>query len=87
MASIASRDLRNHTADALRRVAEGERLVVTVHGDPVAELVPPPGAQRPRTLRRDELLALLEHAQADPGLRDDLRSLGDEMTDDLDDLA
>jgi prevent-host-death family protein len=37
---IPQRQLRNHTADLLRRVEEGERLRITVHGHPVAELVP-----------------------------------------------
>lgn len=37
---IPQRQLRNHTADLLRRVEDGERLRITVHGHPVAELVP-----------------------------------------------
>lgn len=37
---IPQRQLRNHTADLLRRVETGERLRITVHGHPVAELVP-----------------------------------------------
>ncbi len=37
---IPQRQLRNNTADLLRRVEAGERLRITVHGHPVAELVP-----------------------------------------------
>jgi len=37
---IPQRELRNRTADLLRRVEAGERLRITVHGHPVAELVP-----------------------------------------------
>lgn len=37
---IPQRDLRNNTASLLRRVEAGERLRITVHGHPVAELVP-----------------------------------------------
>jgi prevent-host-death family protein len=37
---IPQRDLRNHTAQVLRRVQRGERLRITVHGHPVAELAP-----------------------------------------------
>ena len=85
MASIASRDLRNHTADALDRVRRGERLVVTVHGKPVAELVPPSSA-RPRFVNRSELLSILRTAAADPGLREDLAAMTTETTDDLGDL-
>lgn len=83
MGSIASRDLRNHTADALRRVREGERVIVTVHGEAVAELVPPPAARRPTSISRAALLSLVDRSSADPALRDELRALGDESTDDL----
>lgn len=37
---VPQRELRNRTADLLRRVEAGERLRITVHGHPVAELVP-----------------------------------------------
>jgi prevent-host-death family protein len=43
---VPQRQLRNHTADLLRRVEDGERLRITVHGHPVAELVPV--VQRPQ---------------------------------------
>lgn len=82
MVSVASRDLRNHTADVLRRVAAGERVVVTVHGEPVAELVPPVRS-RPRFLRKQDLAKVLSRSAADPGLREDLAELAGETTDDL----
>jgi prevent-host-death family protein len=37
---VPQRQLRNDTAALLRRVEAGERLRITVHGHPVAELVP-----------------------------------------------
>jgi len=37
---VPQRQLRNDTASLLRRVEAGERLRITVHGHPVAELVP-----------------------------------------------
>jgi prevent-host-death family protein len=37
---VPQRELRNRTADLLRRVEAGERLRITVHGHPVAELIP-----------------------------------------------
>ena len=40
MSDISSRDLRNQTAQVLRRVEAGEKLRVTVNRRPVAELVP-----------------------------------------------
>ena len=37
---VPQRELRNNTASLLRRVEAGEHLRITVHGHPVAELVP-----------------------------------------------
>lgn len=41
MATTGIRDLKNNLSKYLRRVARGERIVVTAHGRPVAELGPP----------------------------------------------
>lgn len=82
MISVASRDLRNHTADVLRRVAAGEQVSITVHGRVVAEIVPPADARAPY-LTKHEVLDIVRHRQADPGLAQDLRELADETTDDL----
>lgn len=43
---VPQRELRNNTADLLRRVEAGEQLRITVHGHPVAELVPIDRAQQ-----------------------------------------
>jgi len=83
MSVVASRDLRNHTGEILRRVAAGERVTVTVNGEPVAELGPPPSARRPSITRR-ELVELLAAHPADPGLARDLAALTAQTTDDLD---
>lgn len=40
MARISHRELRNNSADVLRRVAGGEVLTVTNHGEPVAVIGP-----------------------------------------------
>ena len=82
MEAVASRDLRNHTADVLRRVAAGGVVAVTVRGEVVAELHPPTDA-RPRAWRRADLVSWLPSEQADPGLREDLQLLAGDMTDDL----
>jgi prevent-host-death family protein len=37
---VPQRELRNNTAGLLRRVEAGEHLRITVHGHPVADLVP-----------------------------------------------
>lgn len=83
MATIASRDLRNHTAAVLERVRAGESVVVTVHGEPVAEIGPPP-SRRPRSLTKAELVRLMTTAAADRGLLDDLNELAGQTTDELD---
>jgi prevent-host-death family protein len=82
MMEVASRDLRNDTAGVLRRVQAGEDITITVKGRPVAVL----SAARPsgrRWLTKTEFLQRLPHAQADPGLRDDLAALAGDTTDDL----
>ena len=82
MSTVASRDLRNHTADVLRRVAAGDRVTITVNGAPVAELIPLPTSRRVG-ISREDLLALLTRHQADAGVRSDLDVLTSETTDDL----
>jgi prevent-host-death family protein len=79
---VASRDLRNNTADLLRRVDAGEQIVITKRGDPVASLVPYEQSRR-RWLPRGELVQRLAASQADAGLRDDLARLAGDTTDDL----
>jgi prevent-host-death family protein len=83
---VASRDLRNNTADLLRRVDAGERVVITLRGRPVASLVPIEHTSK-RWLPKAELVRRLAVAQADPGLRDDLARLAGDTTDDLGPIA
>lgn len=82
MSIIASRDLRNHTADVLRQVADGTPVTITVNGRPVAEIGPVRTA-RSRFLTKADLIELVMNAQADPGLTVDLERLAGETTDDL----
>ncbi len=86
MSSIASRDLRNHTAEVLRQVAEGNPVTITVHGVPVAEISPVSTVRRP-FIGKAELAAILTEKQSDAGLRDQLAALAGETTDDLDPLT
>lgn len=81
MVEVASRELRNRTRALLDRVAEGERITVTVNGRPVAELAPV--AERPRWMARGRFVRDVLSRQADAGLAADLVSLADETTDDL----
>lgn len=85
MTTIASRDLRNRTADVLRQVAGGTRVTVTVNGLPVAEIGALRAARR-QFLSRAELVEVITHRQADAGLRADLESLAGDTTDDIDAL-
>lgn len=86
MSVVASRDLRNHTAAILDRVAEGVDVTVTVHGKPVA-LITRPRSLRPASMSANEFLARRERALPDAGLRADLRWISADTTDDLEDLA
>ena len=65
---VSVRELRNHTAEVLRRVESGERLRVTVDRRPVGELSPLPS--RDVWVPRERMLASL--VQSDAALRDDL---------------
>jgi prevent-host-death family protein len=79
---VPSRELRNNTADLLRRVGAGEQIVVTTRGRPVASLVPFQQGRR-HWIPREELVRRLALVQADPGMRDDLARLAGETTDEL----
>jgi prevent-host-death family protein len=76
---VSVRQLRNHTADVLRRVEAGESLRVTVDRRAVAELVPLESRATwvPRRRVMDGLV------QADPGLRVELDAA---LADTIDDL-
>lgn len=82
MSVVASRELRNDTSGLLRRVQDGEEIVITVNQQPVARLLPLPSPRR-RWLGRGELAHRLRTMQADRGLRDDLNRLAGETTDEL----
>jgi prevent-host-death family protein len=76
---VSVRELRNHTAEVLRRVEAGERLRVTVDRRPVAELAPLP-ARGPWVPRQRAIDALV---QADPAL---FRELDEAQPDTIDEL-
>jgi prevent-host-death family protein len=76
---VSVRELRNHTAEVLRRVEAGEHLRVTVDRRPVAQLVPLP-ARTTWVARRRVLESL---TQADAGLRDELERALPDTVDEL----
>lgn len=72
VADVSSRELRNHTAEVLRRVEAGERVRISVNRRPVAELVPLGRAQWAGGAAVERVL---RDASADPGLRDELAAI------------
>jgi prevent-host-death family protein len=74
---VPQRQLRNSTADLLRRVERGERLRITVQGHPVADLVPVDDAQPfvPYAAVAEGLRGLMS---PDDRLDRDLRDVDDE---------
>ena len=45
---VATRDLKDHLSEYLKRVQAGEELTVTSHGKPIAKLSPPDKAPQER---------------------------------------
>ena len=80
METIPLRELRNNASQIMRRVESGERLTVTVDGRPAADLVPHTG--RRRFVSRDDLLTFFASRRPTPTLRDDVRTLVPDTTDD-----
>ncbi|MFT4294774.1 MAG: type II toxin-antitoxin system prevent-host-death family antitoxin [Micropruina sp.] len=78
---IGVRELRNETARVVDVVRGGERVTLTVHGEPVADIVPHGG--RARWLSGEWLAGQLTDHSADPALADDLRELAGRTLDDL----
>lgn len=70
---IGVRGLRNDTARVIDAVRAGERVTLTVRGEPIADIVPHGG--RSRWLSGRALAAHLAHRAADPALRHDLDEL------------
>ena len=82
MNSIPARDLRNHTAEILRRVEAGEEIEVLRDNRPVAKIIPMP--LRRRWLPASEVVHELAVLGPDTtGLAQELRETLTETTDDL----
>lgn len=71
---VPQRELRNNTASLLRRVEAGERLRITVHGHPVAELAPVERAH-PFVSFNEIISELRGKMLPDDRLEDELREL------------
>lgn len=75
------RDLRNRTSQVIDAVRAGERVVLTVRGEPLADIVP--HRRRPRSLPGDLLRQELAERMADPALQQDLDALAGQNLDEL----
>lgn len=78
---VGVRELRNDTARVIDAVRAGERVTLTVRGEPVADIVPHGG--RTRWLAGAALRDQLTQRAADPALRDDLDELAGQTLADL----
>jgi len=56
MSAVSVRELKNHLSEHLRRARDGQRILVTDRGRPIAEITP----LRAESLTLDERLARLE---------------------------
>lgn len=78
---IGVRDLRNETSRVIDAVQAGERVTLTVRGEPVADIVP--HARRARWLSGQELRTQLVERSADSALARELDELAGQTVDEL----
>lgn len=78
---IGVRDLRNQTGRVIDAVRAGERVTLTVHGEPVADIVP--HGRRARWLSGPDLRRQLGERSADSALRQELEESMGQTLDEL----
>ena len=78
--NVGVRELRNQTSQVIDAVRAGERVTLTVHGEPIADIVP--HQQRARWLSGPNLQRDLQRA-ADPDLTTELNELAGHTLDEL----
>ena len=78
---IGVRELRNQTSKVIDAVQAGERVTLTVRGEPVADIVP--HGRRARWLAGEQLGEHLRERAADPALADELDALAGQTLDEL----
>ncbi|MGI5220664.1 type II toxin-antitoxin system Phd/YefM family antitoxin [Nocardia sp. CA-290969] len=82
MSSLPARDLRNHTAEVLRRVEAGEEFEILKDNRPVAKIIPLP--HRRQWVPAAEIIQELMRLGPDTtGLAEELREILPDTTDDL----
>jgi prevent-host-death family protein len=78
---VGVRDLRNQTGRVIDAVRAGERVTLTVHGEPVADIVP--HGRRARWLSGPDLRDQLADRAADAALQDELNDLAGQTLESL----
>lgn len=78
---VGVRDLRNRTSQVVDAVRAGERVTLTVHGEPVADIVP--HRRRARWLSGELLRDELAERSADARLTGELDELAGQTLGDL----
>jgi prevent-host-death family protein len=78
---VGVRDLRNRTSQVIDAVKSGEQVTLTVHGEPVADIVP--HRRRTRWLSGEHLRNELIERSADARLTEELDDLAGQTLDDL----
>jgi prevent-host-death family protein len=79
--NVGVRELRNQTSHVIDAVRAGEHVTLTVHGEPIADIVP--HRQRTRWLSGSNLKRELQTRAADPDLTRDLDDLAGHTLDQL----
>jgi len=79
---VSVRDLRNHTSDVVAAVRAGERVSLTVNRLAVADIVPHVPAASP-WVPSGVLREIIAEAGTDSALLADLRSVRDDLIDDV----
>ena len=78
---IGVRDLRNRTSAVIDAVKAGQRVTLTVHGEPVADIVP--HERRTKWLQGKSLQKELRHRSADSALQSTLDELAGSTIDEI----
>jgi prevent-host-death family protein len=78
---IGVRDLRNRTTQVIDAVKAGNRVTLTVRGEPVADIVP--HGQRVRWLSGEQMREQLERRAADRALNDELEAVAGQTLDEI----
>ncbi len=75
MTTVAVRDLRNNTAEVIQEARDGQTVILTSRGQPIAQIVPL-GSRRRKYLTPTEVSRI---PQADSALKDDVAALADDI--------